>query len=429
MILIACLAVPASLSADERTRNPPPPASVFVDDLTVSYAQGHETHNSTLHLVDPKLLKGKPMRASMFLNQSAPPGSPASAPPTDCHQLSLDMRHVVPPPDWLLSADLTTVHTVYVGLFVDGFWRWNWPNTKIVTNDPVLTPRVYEALRQLKAFLTPIRNAALYQANVNLMVAHVYFMDDDLPKYLPTEEWYLLGDLRHYVSAAYRMRGAPTVNGVANGTTCGDVGWAQDQYSFAIDVGNLDPAAPVRDYRKDTSHEMFHDFLGLAHKQCYVDEDGNPLDRIYEVGCYEGPSVCPPCEELSVMSYGAWGCCEPANPAEWDGHTPQRLQIGLPFDPMVRIAMYRATQFQDQCLDAPAYFQDLVALWSHPDSDGDLIPDTADNCPLTANEYQLDSDDDHIGDACDACQVNRPARRAWLLLLVPPFLILRRRRR
>jgi gliding motility-associated-like protein len=36
-----------------------------------------------------------------------------------------------------------------------------------------------------------------------------------------------------------------------------------------------------------------------------------------------------------------------------------------------------------------------------PDTDGDLIPDNLDNCPLTANNDQADVDDDGVGDVCD----------------------------
>jgi hypothetical protein len=35
------------------------------------------------------------------------------------------------------------------------------------------------------------------------------------------------------------------------------------------------------------------------------------------------------------------------------------------------------------------------------DRDGDGIPDASDDCPLTANPTQVDSDGDHMGDACD----------------------------
>ena len=37
------------------------------------------------------------------------------------------------------------------------------------------------------------------------------------------------------------------------------------------------------------------------------------------------------------------------------------------------------------------------------DSDGDGIPDDADNCPVVANADQSDVDADGVGDACDNC--------------------------
>lgn len=38
-----------------------------------------------------------------------------------------------------------------------------------------------------------------------------------------------------------------------------------------------------------------------------------------------------------------------------------------------------------------------------PDSDGDGVPDSADNCPNTANVDQTDADGDGVGDVCDNC--------------------------
>ena len=44
-------------------------------------------------------------------------------------------------------------------------------------------------------------------------------------------------------------------------------------------------------------------------------------------------------------------------------------------------------------------------LGSTTDTDGDRVPDGADNCPLVYNHDQLDSDRDGLGDVCDNCPV------------------------
>src|SRR5690606_15481854 len=41
-----------------------------------------------------------------------------------------------------------------------------------------------------------------------------------------------------------------------------------------------------------------------------------------------------------------------------------------------------------------------------PDTDGDGIPDAADNCPSVSNPDQLDSDDDGTGDACEGADAD-----------------------
>ena len=42
----------------------------------------------------------------------------------------------------------------------------------------------------------------------------------------------------------------------------------------------------------------------------------------------------------------------------------------------------------------------------HADSDGDGVPDLADNCPLVANGSLADADKDFVGDACDVCPLD-----------------------
>jgi hypothetical protein len=51
------------------------------------------------------------------------------------------------------------------------------------------------------------------------------------------------------------------------------------------------------------------------------------------------------------------------------------------------------------------------------DTDGDSIVDRADNCPRVVNPYQLDTDQDAIGNACDACDGGVVFRRARVRLV------------
>lgn len=45
----------------------------------------------------------------------------------------------------------------------------------------------------------------------------------------------------------------------------------------------------------------------------------------------------------------------------------------------------------------------ILTSWDEPDSDGDGVRDSFDNCPQLGNFDQFDSDGDGIGDACDNC--------------------------
>ena len=45
----------------------------------------------------------------------------------------------------------------------------------------------------------------------------------------------------------------------------------------------------------------------------------------------------------------------------------------------------------------------VVVTQSLEDSDGDSVPDNADNCPQDSNVDQADGDSDGVGDICDNC--------------------------
>jgi Thrombospondin type 3 repeat len=50
----------------------------------------------------------------------------------------------------------------------------------------------------------------------------------------------------------------------------------------------------------------------------------------------------------------------------------------------------------------------LITFTTAPDTDGDGIPDSLDNCPLVFNPSQLDNDSDGIGDCCDPDTLTPP---------------------
>lgn len=60
-----------------------------------------------------------------------------------------------------------------------------------------------------------------------------------------------------------------------------------------------------------------------------------------------------------------------------------------------------ANSVSGACADDPDGVQEPLLLLACDDSDGDGICDEVDNCPLTANPDQLDTDGDLAGDACD----------------------------
>lgn len=63
------------------------------------------------------------------------------------------------------------------------------------------------------------------------------------------------------------------------------------------------------------------------------------------------------------------------------------------------VAKDTAGNIENQALIAETFTEVI----SEPDSDGDGVPDTEDNCPNTPNSDQADIDGDGVGDVCDEC--------------------------
>lgn len=85
--------------------------------------------------------------------------------------------------------------------------------------------------------------------------------------------------------------------------------------------------------------------------------------------------------------------------ASWD----VRLFYGVISDtPIARIRTVEG------CCDSDGVTYDDVTFTSitGPDGDGDGVPDSEDNCPLTPNADQADTDADTIGNVCDACPLD-----------------------
>jgi len=55
----------------------------------------------------------------------------------------------------------------------------------------------------------------------------------------------------------------------------------------------------------------------------------------------------------------------------------------------------------------------LLTVSNEPDQDSDGIPDSADNCPASANQDQANHDSDAMGDACDEDDDNDGLPDAW----------------
>ena len=76
--------------------------------------------------------------------------------------------------------------------------------------------------------------------------------------------------------------------------------------------------------------------------------------------------------------------------------TPPRF----PNDPVNQIAVFFIEELDDQGMEIYSAVG-VVDSDSNVDIDGDGVPDDIDNCPSVFNPFQIDSDDDGVGNVCD----------------------------
>jgi len=125
------------------------------------------------------------------------------------------------------------------------------------------------------------------------------------------------------------------------------------------------------------------------------------------------------CGQFTVGEKGKYGlmACyrdDPATPDEDEGPQPGEpisFKInGLPATP-VPISL-NGTPVPPSTTVTWTSFSDLWEVDLHvPDSDGDGIADTQDNCRLVPNPDQTDTDGDGLGDACDNCpEIHNPSQ-------------------
>jgi phage-related protein len=77
-----------------------------------------------------------------------------------------------------------------------------------------------------------------------------------------------------------------------------------------------------------------------------------------------------------------------------------RIPTGTPGAAALSLRLASGVQGYDVTIDNIVFVDDENNTL--PDNDGDYIDDTADNCPSIANQDQLDTDSDGLGDACDS---------------------------
>jgi hypothetical protein len=300
-------------------------------------------------------------------------------------------------------SDRTTMYEMRIGLLVDGLDEVSFPAG---------TPKLAQVLSHIRADFQTIARAFL-QVGVLLRIQHIYIRDqhfgsDEAGRAAADAQqcamWPTLTmnrPVEHVIRLSnYAWTGSAGL--VCNDGTFG----ARAEYSFALTEQDPFRNAVLR----TVTHEMGHLLLRLAHTMRYHHSNtGEPLESC---GGPEGPLVCPPRDEISVMGYCTWNCYQ--NDWAW-------IRWGVIDSPMWLIARSNVLVL--------AAIRNLPVV-AHlpidgPDSDQppDEIPDAIDNCRTVSNNTQIDNDMDGFGNLCDSCAIRSPkdSSGAWILLL--PLLI------
>ena len=325
-------------------------------------------------------------------------------------------------PDW------NDIYRVYVGIQIEQADEWTWPESPIGD--------YFEMMNHLEASLQTVRATALRDFGLDIMVPHVRikgdrFLDGVTAFEDTVDAWSrILQDIPYDVQGVMRLdlrRGG----GAGRATCREELGIGRSEYRFDIDPNSATTTNDRNRMLWVLAQELMHQLLGLEHTQCYLRDDGDPIEKCTELNssCWGGLRVCPRKTDISYMGY-CFGCynpnwVDPEDPTLTPGYP--FLRIGPPRGDMARVARYNTIGLATQCLGDPVAVK--PPGWDELDTDGDEYSDVLDNCPLAPNNEQVDSDTDGIGDACEGCAITKPnnSSSVWLSVLIAALILVRRK--